>query len=155
MRQSPTKNSDPTYIISVFLAIKYKLMTHLGNLEKKATMRLLIVDDSEIIRERLKTVLSEVPKVETISQAKDQQEARELMGKLNPDVVIVDIQMPGGSGINLLREVKKGQKPPMLIVLTNQSYPQYRRKCMEAGVDFFFDKSTEFDKIAEVLKQLI
>jgi len=124
-------------------------------LEKKAAMRLLIVDDSEIVRERLKTMLSEVPMMETIGQAKDQKEAIELVGKLNPDVVIVDIQMPGGSGINLLREVKKRKKPPQLIVLTNQSYPQYRRKCMEAGANFFFDKSTEFDKVAEVLRRLI
>ena len=127
-------------------------MTHLGILEKTA-MRLLIVDDSEIVRERLKALLSEVPMVETISQAKDPQEARGLMGKLNPDVVLVDIQMPGGGGINLLHEIKKGLKPPLLIVLTNQSYPQYRRKCMESGADFFFDKSTEFDKVAEVLKR--
>ena len=130
-------------------------MTHLEILEKKAAMRLLIVDDSEIVRERLKTMLSEVPMMETIGQAKDQKEAIELVGKLNPDVVIVDIQMPGGSGINLLREVKKRKKPPQLIVLTNQSYPQYRRKCMEAGANFFFDKSTEFDKVAEVLRRLI
>ena len=125
----------------------------MGILEKKAAMRLLIVDDSEIVRERLKAMLSEVLMVENIIQAKDQQEARELVGKLNPDVVIMDIQMSGGSGIKLLREIKEGQKPPMLIVLTNQSYPQYRRKCLEAGANFFFDKSTEFDKVAEVLKK--
>ena len=127
-------------------------MTHLGIIEK-TVMKLLIVDDSEIVRERLKTMLSEVPKVETIGQAKDPQEARELVRKLNPEVVLVDIQMPGGGGINLLCEIKEGQKPPLIIVLTNQSYPQYRRKCMEAGADFFFDKSTEFDKVAEVLKK--
>ena len=127
-------------------------MSYLGILEK-TVMRLLIVDDSEIVRERLKIMLSEVPNVETISLAKDKQEARDLMSKLNPGVVIVDIQMPGGSGINLLHEIKKEQKPPLLIVLTNQSSPQYRRKCMESGADFFFDKSTEFDKVTEVLKK--
>lgn len=113
------------------------------------------MDDSEIVRERLKTMLSEIPTMETIRQAKDKQEARELIGKLNPDVVVMDIQMPGGSGIDLLRETKRGPKPPTLIILTNQSYSQYRRKCMEAGADFFFDKATEFDKVAEVLKRLI
>lgn len=117
-------------------------------------MKILIVDDSEIVRERLKDMLSEVPRVESIVEAKDKQEARELLGKLNPDVAVVDLVMPGGNGIDLLKEAKKRQNPPSLIVLTNHSYPQYRKKCMEAGADFFFDKSSEFDKVAEVLKHL-
>jgi len=140
--------------MSVFLALNYKVMTHLGIFEKATALRLLIVDHSEIVSERLKAILSEVPMVETISQARDQQEARESVHKLNPDVVIVDIQMPGGGGINLIHEIKKVPKPPLLIVLTNQSSPQYRRKCMEARVDFFFDKSTEFDRVPELLKRL-
>jgi DNA-binding NarL/FixJ family response regulator len=41
----------------------------------------------------------------------------------------------------------------MVIMLTNYPYPQYRKKCADAGADFFFDKSTEFDKIAEVFKK--
>ena len=62
--------------------------------------------------------------------------------------------MPGGSGIDVLREIKQNNQTPLVIVLTNYPYPQYRRKCMDAGADFFFDKSTEFDKVTEVLKQL-
>jgi len=117
-------------------------------------MKVVIVDHSAIIRERLEAMLSEVPQVETIGQAEDQLEAQKLVRKLNPEVVILDISMPGGSGIGLLREIKKGQQPPLVIVLTDQSYPLYRKKCLDAGADFFFDKSTEFDKVAEVLKQL-
>ncbi len=117
-------------------------------------MKILLVDDSAIVRERLKAMLSEVPKVETISQAKDLMQATELLKKLNPEVVVIDIQMPGGSGIDLLHQIKKEQRPPLVIVLTNQSYPQYRKKCIDAGADFFLDKSTEFDRVAEVLKEL-
>jgi DNA-binding NarL/FixJ family response regulator len=117
-------------------------------------VKVLLVDDSSIVRERLKAMLSKVPKVETISQAKDQLEAVELLKKLNPEVIVLDIQMPGGSGIDLLRKVKSREKPPLAILLTNLSDSQYRKKCMDAGADFFFDKSTEFDKVAEVLRQL-
>ena len=99
-------------------------------------------------------MLSEVMEVENISQAKDSPEALSSFQKLNPEVVILDIRMPGKSGIDVLQEIKKATQPPLVIVLTNYPYPQYRRKCIEAGADFFFDKSTEFNKVTEVLKQL-
>jgi DNA-binding NarL/FixJ family response regulator len=126
----------------------------LDTIEKKVTMKVLVVDDSEIVRERLKDMLSEVTEVEAIGQVKGTPEAIEMLRKLNPEVVILDIEMPGRSGIDLLREIKKRKQPPLAIVLTNQSYPQYRTVCIKAGADFFFDKSTEFDKVAQVLKQL-
>ena len=100
-----------SYIISVFIAVNYRVMSHLVIIEKKAAIRLLILDDSQVVRERLETMLSEVPKVETNSQTRDQQEARELVRRLDPDVVMLDVQMPIGSGIDLLREIKAGQKP--------------------------------------------
>lgn len=117
-------------------------------------MKVLIVDDSEIVRERLKDILSEVTEGDPIGQAKDSCEAIEILYKLNPEIVILDIEMPGRSGIDLLREIKKREQPPWIIVLTNQSYSQYRKVCIKAGADFFFDKSTEFDKVAEVITQL-
>jgi len=117
-------------------------------------MKVLIVDDSTIVRERLKATLSEITEPENISQAGDFLEAISSFQKLNPEVVILDIRMPGGSGIDVLQEIKKATNPPLVIVLTNYPYSQYRRKCIEAGADFFFDKSTEFDKVTEVLKEV-
>jgi len=121
---------------------------------KRDTMKVLIVDDSTIVRERLKATLSEITEPENISQAGDFLEAISSFQKLNPEVVILDIRMPGGSGIDVLQEIKKATNPPLVIVLTNYPYSQYRRKCIEAGADFFFDKSTEFDKVTEVLKEV-
>jgi DNA-binding NarL/FixJ family response regulator len=117
-------------------------------------MKVLIVDDSAIMRERLKAMLSDITELENISQAEDVPEAISSVQRLNPEVVVLDIRMPGGSGIDVLPEIKTATKPPLVIVLTNYPYPQYRRKCMDAGADFFFNKSTEFDKVTEVLKQL-
>ena len=116
-------------------------------------MKVLLVDDSSIVRERLIAMLFEVSRIETVSQAKDQFEALGLLKRTDPEVVILDIEMPGGSGIDLLRYLKKRQRPPLAIVLTNLSDPQYRKKCKDAGADFFFDKSSEFDNVAEVLNQ--
>ncbi len=117
-------------------------------------MKILIVDDSEIMRERLKAMLSEITELENISQAEDVLGAITSFQKLNHEAVILDIRMPGGSGIDVLQKIKRGDPSPLVIVLTNYPYPQYRRKCIDAGADFFFDKSTEFDKVTKVLKQL-
>jgi len=55
----------------------------------------------------------------------------------------------------VLKTIKKGNSAPMTIILTNYPYDQYRKKCMEAGADFFFDKTTEFDRLTELFKKSI
>ena len=122
--------------------------------KRRKIVRVFIVDDSAIIRERLEMMLSELKGIEMIGQAKGSTEAEEAIPKLKPDVVILDIRMHGGNGIEVLKHIKKDKNPPLVMMLTNYPYPQYRKKCKDAGANFFFDKSTEFDKITEVLKKL-
>jgi DNA-binding NarL/FixJ family response regulator len=114
-------------------------------------MKVLIADDSSSVRERIKMLLSELETVETIGEADNVQHAIEHIEQQSPDVVILDIQMPGGNGIDVLRTIVKNDRVPVVIMLTNYPYPQYRKKCMDAGADFFFDKSREFEKVIEVL----
>ncbi len=118
-------------------------------------MKIFIVDDSALVRERIIAMISENPGIEITGQAKNAQEGINSIIKLKPDVVILDIRMPGGNGIEVLKNIKKNSSAPTIIILTNYPYPQYRKKCMEAGADYFFDKSSEFNKIMEVIKKLI
>lgn len=119
-------------------------------------MRVFIADDSPLVLERLTRMLSELPgTVELIGQASDAREAAEAIRRLKPDVVILDIRMPGGSGIDVLRQIKRERAAPVVVMLTNYSYHQYRDTCMAIGADFFLDKSTEFEKIPEVLQRLL
>jgi len=120
----------------------------------KKTVSVFIVDDSAVFRERLIDMLSELKGVEIVGEAGGPHEAIKAIQKLKPDAVILDIRMPGGNGIEVLKKIKKDKPAPMVIMLTNYPYPQYRKKCMDAGADFFFDKSTEFEKVTEVLKKL-
>ena len=117
-------------------------------------MRVLIADDSEVVCQRLTALLSELPGVEVVGRARDSSEAISSIQELQPDAVILDIRMPGGSGIDVLRTIKKNDFAPRVIVLTNYPYPQYRKACMDAGAEFFLDKSTEFEKVTELIKQL-
>lgn len=120
-------------------------------------IKVVIADDSVLIRERLVGMLSELSKVEIVGQAGDAWEAIDFIQDLGPDVVILDIRMPGKSGINLIpyiKYIKQANPAPVIIMFTNYPYPQYRKKCMDAGADYFFNKSTEFEKIPELLKNL-
>jgi DNA-binding NarL/FixJ family response regulator len=117
-------------------------------------MKVFIADDSAVLRERLIEMISELPDIEIIGSAQDVQEASSSINTLHPDIVILDIRMPGGNGMDVLQEIKTKEKPPLVIILTNYPYPQYRKKCLELGADYFFDKSTEFLKIPKVFQQL-
>ena len=121
---------------------------------KTKKLSVLIADDSSFIRERLPGMLSELSGVEVIGQAEDGDEAIDSARSLNPDVVILDIRMPGKSGMEVLQQLKKEKPGRVVIVLTNYPYPQYRKKCLDLGAEFFFDKSADFENLFAVLKKL-
>jgi DNA-binding NarL/FixJ family response regulator len=118
-------------------------------------MRVLIADDSELLVERLVAALAKVSGIEIVGQAGTGEEALMAIRRLNPDVVILDICMPLGSGIDVLEGMEKDHLTPLVIVLTNYSYSLYSKKCLQSGAKFFFDKSTEFQKVPEVLRSLV
>ena len=118
-------------------------------------MKVFIVDDSRAFRKELINLLSKLKEVEIVGQAQDSVKAMEAIQRLKPDAVILGIPIPGGNGIRLVKNIKKDKLAPIVIILTHYPYRQYRKKYMDAGADFFFDKSTEFEKVIEVLKKLI
>jgi len=118
-------------------------------------MRLLIADDSELIVDRLIASLEAIKGVEVVDRAGTVEEASEAVRTLRPDVVILDMQMPGGTGLDVLATMKRDQVSCVVIVLTNFAYPQYRKKCLGSGANFFLDKSTEFDKVGDVLRSML
>ena len=118
-------------------------------------MRLFIADNSDLLCKRLVEMLSNIEGIEIVGQANDAPDAVKAVKRLRPDVVILGIWMPRGNGIIALQRIKRNEHPPKVIMFSDYPYPQYRDKCMDAGADFFFSKSTEFDKVTNVLKQLV
>ncbi len=118
-------------------------------------MKVFLVDDSLVIRQRLKRLLADVEEVQVIGEAEEVQEATDAILKQKPDVVLLDIHLFNGNGIDVLQRLKKEKPAPAVIMLTNYPYPQYRQKCLDAGADFFFVKSTEFDQVVPALRKLI
>ena len=115
-------------------------------------MKILIADDSESIRKRLNAMVEKIGGDPEIIHARSVKEAIEKASLFEPDLTILDIRMPGGSGIDVLKELKARRPEAKVIMLTNYPYPQYREKCMKEGATFFFDKSTEFERVIDVVK---
>jgi DNA-binding NarL/FixJ family response regulator len=118
-------------------------------------VRVLIVDDSEVLVQRLTSSLAEIPGLEIVGQCDNVADAILDIRKVRPDVVILDIRMPDGSGIEVLESLKKHPSPPIVIMLSNYNFQQFRKKCLQGGARYYFDKSTEFHKVAEVLRGLV
>jgi len=122
-------------------------------------MNLLIMDDAISIRERIVELLSEVPGIEKIYESGDAASAVTVLAEHQPDSVILDIQVPPApglrNGIDVLRVVKKHYPSTGVIMLTNFANPFYQEECKRLGADYFFDKSSEFDKLPEAVAQLM
>ena len=123
--------------------------------QRTPIMRILIADDSAVVRARLISLLADLRGIEVVGQAEDAIEARNLAEKLRPDVAILDLRMPKGSGADVLSDLKKLNPAPKVIMLTNYPHPENRKKCMDGGADYFFDKSNEFQKVVSVLMGML
>jgi DNA-binding NarL/FixJ family response regulator len=113
-------------------------------------LKILIVEDSTIIRDRMNIILSELNCISHIVNSGDGNEAMNLVTEKNPDVILLDINLPGKSGLSILKEVKL-QSKAKVVMLTNYSDEYYRSLCSKLGADHFLDKSTEFEKIPSLL----
>jgi DNA-binding NarL/FixJ family response regulator len=114
----------------------------------------LVVEDSSIVRDRLVSMISEMPQVAIVGQAEEGFKAERMFDQLRPDAVILDIQLPGIHGMELLARFKKAHPACVVMVLTTYAFQEFRQRCMASGADHFFDKATEFERITQVLEAM-
>ena len=121
-------------------------------------MTVLITDDAVLVRKLIADLLSELEYIGPILEAGDANSAVELFSKHKPEIVILDIKVPGSgglkNGIDVLKAVKKSYSTHV-IMLTNHANHKYLSECKQAGADFFFDKSTEFDKVPDAVLEIV
>jgi DNA-binding NarL/FixJ family response regulator len=120
-----------------------------------AEKSILLVDDSQLITERLQTMLKGLNKISSIGCAGDYPEAIQLLTHTAFDIVLLDINLPGKSGIDLLRHIKASYPQTIVIMLTNRSEAYYRDICIKLGADYFMDKSTEFEDVPLIVSSLL
>lgn len=117
-------------------------------------MKVFIVEDSEVFLGRLIALLHDFDGVELVGNATGAPEAIAAIARLQPDLVLLDLQLAEGAGLEVLQAVKTGPRPRVAVV-TNFPEPPYRKACQDAGADFFFDKATAFDDLVALLPELL
>lgn len=117
--------------------------------------KIFIVEDSRIVRERLKERLSEIPKVRLVGESESVAHAKEALKALVPDIIILDIRMPDGSGMSILKELMEKEGPmPIVMIYSAYTYPIYREAYLQAGANYFFDKNEDMEKMMEIIGEL-
>jgi lipopolysaccharide/colanic/teichoic acid biosynthesis glycosyltransferase/CheY-like chemotaxis protein len=119
------------------------------------SIRLLIVDDSAVIRERLVTQMKEIAGVDMVGQAETVAQAIGALRQLKPDVMTLDLRLPDGNGLNVLRLIQRERLPTVVIVLTSYSYPQYDKRARAAGAYAFLNKTRDFAILPQLLRALM
>jgi DNA-binding NarL/FixJ family response regulator len=115
-------------------------------------VKIIIVDDSDLVRKCVREILNEHNDFNCAGEAGNIDEGLRLVLDVKPDVIILDIVMPGGSGLLLLRTVKAMEPGCKVIMLSSDSDEQIRRKAAALGADSFLDKAFEFENLADTIR---
>jgi DNA-binding NarL/FixJ family response regulator len=118
-------------------------------------MKILIADDSSLLRDRIKSLLNSLNHNPMIYEAENGVDALQLIREKKPDLVILDIRMPEMNGIQVLKEIRKLKIKTKVCILTNYPYPQYKKRCFEAGADYFLRKTEEFEEIEIIVSDML
>jgi DNA-binding NarL/FixJ family response regulator len=118
---------------------------------KKEKRTVLIVDDSILIIERMIPLLEEIENISFVVHAASYKEGLEVLSRLTPDMVLLDINLPDKSGIELLRVIQERHLDIAVLMISNNADQYYRDICKKLGAQYFLDKSTDIDLLPSVL----
>ncbi len=118
----------------------------------ESPIRVLVADDHAVVREGIRTLLEASPDFELVGEAASGDEALDKIRSLDPDVAILDITMPGLSGIDVISRVRKSGSRTALLILSMHDHPEYVLGAVRAGADGYLLKSAGPAEIREALR---
>jgi two-component system nitrate/nitrite response regulator NarL len=125
-----------------------------GTSRRRSIVRLFIADDNIRFRNRLASMFSNVDGLRVVGVAGDVPGAIDGIRQVMPDTIILDIHMPGGSGLDVLQVAKSFTPAPMVIMLTVGPRSEYETRSYLTGADYFFEKSSDLMNMARLLKSV-
>jgi DNA-binding NarL/FixJ family response regulator len=123
-------------------------------MEAATNTTVYIVEDSPPLRERLRDLLSLADDVAVVGEAGSPAEAIDGIRHATPQCVVLDYQLEGGTGVDVLQALSGALPGTVFIMLTNHIDAHTRRICEAAGARYFLDKSTEFMRVGAILAQM-
>jgi DNA-binding NarL/FixJ family response regulator len=123
---------------------------------EKSPVRVFIVEDSPLIRKRIIDNLRAIGGFIVVGFAESEDDAVAAITETEPDVIVTDIRLKEGNGIEVVRQVRQASlgSAPKIYVLSNYASPEYRHECELVGADAFFDKSGEYDRFLDALQRV-
>src|SRR5258705_12867259 len=122
----------------------------------KKDIVIMIVDDNVNFVKRMKGLLENLDGISSINVAGDYDNAVRLLSEQTPDFLLLDINLPGKNGMEILKLIKNNKLKCEVIMITNHADEYYRNQCKKLGAKYFLDKSSEFGLVSEIIsKQII
>ena len=120
------------------------------------SVRVFVVEDSHALRERIVGDVAALEQFNVVGWAESQNEAVESIARLGPDIVVTDLRLKEGSGVEVVRRVRARRPipPPSIVVLTNYATPEYKQRCFDVGADEFFDKTSEYEEFLHRMRDV-
>jgi DNA-binding NarL/FixJ family response regulator len=117
-------------------------------------IKILIADDHAVVREGLKQIISETPDMIVTDEANNGQEVLNKVSEQNYDVVLLDITMPGRSGLDILKQLK-GKKPRLpVLMLSVHSEEQYAVRTLKAGASGYLTKGSATEELIAAIRKI-
>ncbi len=116
--------------------------------------RIIIADDHEIVRAGLKQIIADDPELSVDGEAADGQELLEKLRKNRYDVVLLDMKMPGRSGLEILKQLKMEHPSLPVLVLSMHPEEQYAVRTIRAGASGYITKETAPDRLVEAIRKV-
>ncbi|MCY1139418.1 response regulator transcription factor [Actinoplanes sp. Pm04-4] len=117
-----------------------------------SSLRVLIVDDEPLVCRHLATILSAAPGIEVVGTASDGAEAAEAVVRQTPDLVLMDLRMPGVDGLAATRRIRALPRPPVVLVLTTFDADGYVIRALQAGAAGYLVKSTPPAELIDLIR---
>lgn len=122
---------------------------------KEKGLQILLIDDTAIILDSLRKILSASNHICRTELALSAEEGLALMEAYHPDVLVLDINLPGMNGIEMLKNLQQAKNgKPVIIMLTNNAHARYKDECLRLGADFFLDKARDFPLITSIIEKV-
>jgi DNA-binding NarL/FixJ family response regulator len=118
-------------------------------------LRVLLVEDSRVLTERLAELIRLSDDVRFVGAVDTEDGARAAVARQAIDIMILDLHLRQGNGFGVLRALAQAPARPLVVVLTNYNLPEYKQAALELGCTHFLDKLRDYDRLPEVLRELV